>query len=469
MHVYRYQYKNYNRSHDKRKKQSRIFPLAVLIVAAAVILSGGLRLDMGELEYILEKEIVGFFLPQAVGQAQGTAELTIADRLFAYFFLLPEESGVSADYQTQVESDWSYEAILAREAADENYVDAATGEVIMTQEAAEQSSTSMPEGDAKEQTQGAAPETAEGQQTVQEAETQTAQQAETQTAQAAETQTAQAAQTQTAQAAETQTAQAALATEKVVVYPREKLNDFDYLIQNFYQVDSTTTINSSQLNADALLEKDLRLSHDASTPQILIYHTHSQEGYADSVPGDASTSVVGVGDYLTSLLTERYGFNVIHHKGEYDVGDRDHAYSKAGPGLEAVLAENPGVEVVIDLHRDGVAESTRLVTQVNGIQMAQVMFFNGLSRTTAMGDIDYLYNPYIADNLAISFQMQLKAAEYYPGFTRRIYLKGYRYNMHYCPKTLLIEVGAQTNTVSEAMNAMVPLADLLNKVLTAQR
>ncbi len=98
--------------------------------------------------------------------------------------------------------------------------------------------------------------------------------------------------------------------------------------------------------------------------------------------------------------------------------------------------------------------------------MAQVMFFNGLSRTTKTGNIDYLANPYIADNLAMSFQMQLKAAEYYPGFTRRIYLKGYRYNMHYCPKTLLVEVGAQTNTVQEAMNAMVPLADVLNKVLT---
>ena len=128
--------------------------------------------------------------------------------------------------------------------------------------------------------------------------------------------------------------------------------------------------------------------------------------------------MVGVGDYLTKLLTEQYGFNVIHHKGEYDVGDRDHAYSKAGPGLEAVLRKIR-VEVVIDLHRDGVAESTRLVTQVNGIQMAQVMFFNGLSRTTAMGDIDYLYNPYIADNLAISFQMQLKAA----GVLSGIYLK----------------------------------------------
>ena len=249
----------------------------------------------------------------------------------------------------------------------------------------------------------------------------------------------------------------------------ERLADHDFLLKNFYIIDENADISAVDLNAAGFLAEDMRISKVTEGPQILIYHTHSQEGYADSVPGDASTSVVGVGDYLTKLLTEQYGFNVIHHKGEYDVGDRDHAYSKAGPGLEAVLAENPGVEVVIDLHRDGVAESTRLVTQVNGIQMAQVMFFNGLSRTTAMGDIDYLYNPYIADNLAISFQMQLKAAEYYPGFTRRIYLKGYRYNMHYCPKTLLIEVGAQTNTVSEAMNAMVPLADLLNKVLTAQR
>ena len=190
-----------------------------------MILSGSVRLDPGELGFLLQEEIVGFFLPQACGQAQGTAELTIADRLLAHFFLLPEESGVSADYQTQVESDWSYEAILAREAADENYVDAATGEVIMTQEAAEQSSTSMREGETKEQTQGTVPEAAEGQQ----AEAQTAQ-AEAQMEQQAETQAAQAAETQTAQAAQIQTA---LATEKVVVYPREKLNDFDYLIQNF--------------------------------------------------------------------------------------------------------------------------------------------------------------------------------------------------------------------------------------------
>ena len=36
----------------------------------------------------------------------------------------------------------------------------------------------------------------------------------------------------------------------------EKLNDFDYLIQNFYTVDSTTTIDSSRLNAGTLLTKN---------------------------------------------------------------------------------------------------------------------------------------------------------------------------------------------------------------------
>ena len=97
--------------------------------------------------------------------------------------------------------------------------------------------------------------------------------------------------------------------------------------------------------------------------------------------------------------------------------------------------------------------------------MAKIMFFNGLSRTTAAGDIAYLKNPYISDNLAFSFQMQLAAAQYYPDLTRKIYLKGYRFNMHFCPRSMLVEVGAQTNTFEEAKNSMEPLADLLAKVL----
>ena len=89
---------------------------------------------------------------------------------------------------------------------------------------------------------------------------------------------------------------------------------------------------------------------------------------------------------------------------------------------------------MIDLHRDGVGNNTHLVTSIDGKKTGQIMFFNGLSRTKKNGDIAYLKNPYIQDNLAFSMQMQLAAAKKYPGFTRRIYLKSYRYNMHLMPK-----------------------------------
>ena len=249
----------------------------------------------------------------------------------------------------------------------------------------------------------------------------------------------------------------------------EKMSSFDYLIGNFYTVDSTTMIRPDELNGAELLSKNMKIDQSTEGPKILIYHTHSQEMFADSVEGDASTSIVGIGDYLTALLNDTYHIPTMHHTAVYDLIDgkldRSLAYDLAKPDLQKILDENPSIEVVIDLHRDGVNEGTHLVTEVNGKPTAQIMFFNGLSKTRANGEIDYLANPYIQDNLAFSLQMQVAANNEYPGFTRRIYLRGYRYNMHFKPKSLLVEAGAQTNTVEEMRNAMEVLADLLHTVL----
>lgn len=250
----------------------------------------------------------------------------------------------------------------------------------------------------------------------------------------------------------------------------EKLKDFDYLMGHFYTVDSSTSVDPEQLNAQTLLGKDLTIDQSGEGPKVLIYHTHSQEAFADSRKGEESDTIVGVGEYLAQLLNETYQIPTLHHKGVYDLIDgkldRSRAYELALPEVEKILKENPSIEVVIDLHRDGVGDSTHLVEEINGKPTAQIMFFNGMSRTKANGPIEYLKNPYIEDNLAFSLQMQL-AAQKYPGFTRRIYLKSYRYNMHVTPKTLLVEAGAQTNTVEEMRNAMEILAETLDTVLTS--
>lgn len=258
--------------------------------------------------------------------------------------------------------------------------------------------------------------------------------------------------------------------QPVTDIPLEKFQDFDFVMNSFYTVDKTTSMTKEQLDAPALVQMDMRMKTDNSQPQILIYHSHSQEEFIDSIPGDVSTTIVGVGEYLASLLRDTYGYQVIHVTDTFDIVDgkldRDKAYTYAQERVSAILEENPSVEVVIDLHRDGVPEGKRLVTNVNGKETAKIMFFNGLSRTKKNGDITYLPNPYIRENLAFSLQMMLETKKYYPDLARTIYLRGYRYNLHLRPKTLLVECGAQTNTVQEEMNAMEPLADVLNKVLT---
>ena len=204
------------------------------------------------------------------------------------------------------------------------------------------------------------------------------------------------------------------------------------------------------------------------TPKVLIYHTHSQEGFLDSVAGEDETTIVGVGEYLSKLLSQQYGLEVIHHVAYYDLESRDYAYSLAAKDLEKVLEEHPDIDVMIDLHRDAVKEGNRLVTQVDGKTMARFMFFNGMSYTGQRGNLTSLANPYIQENLAFSFQLKLMAEEYYPGLTRKTYIKGYRYNMHYRPRSLLIELGGQTNTLEEAMNSCDILACLIASVLLGE-
>lgn len=248
----------------------------------------------------------------------------------------------------------------------------------------------------------------------------------------------------------------------------EQLEDFSYLLANYYTVDAGTSADAQLLDADTLLGEDLTIEKKTDEPQILIYHTHSQETFIDSEEGNTEDSIVGMGEVLAQELRDTYGYQVIHDTGVYDlidgVLDRSAAYDYARQSIQQVLADNPMIEVVIDLHRDGV-EGQKFVTQIDGKPTSMVMFFNGISRDSNAQPLYWLENPYIQQNLAFSLQMQLAAQRLYPGFTRNIYLKAERFNLHLRPRSLLIEAGTQLNTVEEEKNAMRILAELLNCVL----
>ncbi|MDF2802946.1 MAG: putative rane protein [Anaerocolumna sp.] len=248
----------------------------------------------------------------------------------------------------------------------------------------------------------------------------------------------------------------------------EQLLDRNFLYRNFYIVDSATTLSDKLFNAKKLIGDDMTLKATTDKPQILVYHTHSQEEFADSRPGVEDDTVVGLGNVLVEHLENDYGYNVIHDKSQYDIMggalDRNLAYNYAGNGIQKILKKYPSIEVVIDIHRDGAAKR---VTKINGENTAQIMLFNGLSRNTK-GEIDYLKNTNLMDNLAFSLQLQLKGRELFPGLMYKNYLHAYRYNMHLRKKSILAEVGTDKNTIDEAKNSMKYLAVLLHEVLKGE-
>ena len=91
-----------------------------------------------------------------------------------------------------------------------------------------------------------------------------------------------------------------------------KLADFDYVMNQFFILDSNTETNAQQICGTRFLKEDLSIKQDPEVPQILIYHTHSQETFADSREGQVEDTIVGVGDHLAEPLEKTYGYRVLH-------------------------------------------------------------------------------------------------------------------------------------------------------------
>ncbi len=102
--------------------------------------------------------------------------------------------------------------------------------------------------------------------------------------------------------------------------------------------------------------------------------------------------------------------------------------------------------VQLDLHRDAIGdESTVYKTCAAGSGMAQVMLVCGTD--------EYLEHPLWRENLKLALAMQAAAVSANGALMRPIHLAPERYNQQYTTGSLIIEVGTNGNTLSEAIAA----------------
>ena len=243
------------------------------------------------------------------------------------------------------------------------------------------------------------------------------------------------------------------------VVTEHNLNNVYNIAYNDVQIRNQTSINLTQ----DMLVPDVQFNKQ----NIIIFHTHTSESYTPSekyqyvASGnyrtlDKNASVVGVGNELTSRLVSN-GFNVVHDSTFHDYPEYNGAYTRSLQTVQSILNNSPS-DIVIDLHRDAIADEKYAPSVMIGDEkVAQLMFVMGSNEGG-------LSHPNWLENLKIAIKIQAKANEMYPGLFRPILLSKYRYNEHVAKGACIIEVGATGNTLEECLGSMKYLAEVLNEV-----
>ena len=216
---------------------------------------------------------------------------------------------------------------------------------------------------------------------------------------------------------------------------------------------------SKQPDLQQLLESPLEWDLAGETPTVLILHTHTTESYT---PGEepyiASSAyrtleedhnMLRIGDAVAEILEEK-GIGVIHDRTLHDYPSYNGSYVHARQTISGYLAENPSIQLVLDLHRDAsgtASHQLRTEAMVEGSTSAQLMLVMGTNYDTW------------EENLALALKLHVQLERQCPGIMRPLSLRGQRFNQDLCRGALLVEVGAAGNTRQEALTAARALAE----------
>ncbi|QDR80957.1 stage II sporulation protein P [Sporomusa termitida] len=217
-------------------------------------------------------------------------------------------------------------------------------------------------------------------------------------------------------------------------------------LPNFPKFDTQTTISSDK-------------------PLVAIYHTHTAEAFLPNSgvthrPGGQRGDIVDVGVALAKQL-EKEGVTTIHNATIHDYPSFMKAYGPSEATAQKILAENPSIQMIFDIHRD--ADKRENVTAVfDGVPMAKITI------VVATGQQD-LPQPHWQQNHAFAKLIDARLNAKYPGICRGLQMVEWRYNQHLHPRALLIEVGSQESSKEEAVRSMEILGGVLAEILAENR
>ncbi len=232
------------------------------------------------------------------------------------------------------------------------------------------------------------------------------------------------------------------------------------------------TTETKTLDIRKVMSTPLGLEIDKSKPAVLIFHSHTSEGYElternfyaedyNARSNDENLNVVRVGTEIADYLT-KLGYTVIHDKTIHDDNYSD-SYPNSRKTVEKYLEEYPEIQIVLDIHRDSITldNGTRMrpVSTINGQKAAQLMIITGAEE----GKIEDF--PEWEHNLRFALELQRECETFYPGLMRPVLFSQRKYNMDLTRCSLLIEMGSEANTLEQACYSGRLLASALGSLM----
>lgn len=239
-----------------------------------------------------------------------------------------------------------------------------------------------------------------------------------------------------------------------------------------YSYNNVYMKNTSGININLATELKAKLGFKikkSSEPQVLIVHTHATECYMNEkrdyyTSTDAarttnnSKNVTHIGEIVAAKL-KNAGIGVLHDKTQHDHPVYTGSYSRAEVTIKEYLKKYPSIKIVLDIHRDSISsgESDRIrpVAEINGKRAAQVMLCMGSQSGTVKNHPNWREN----FRLAAKFQQTMEVM--YPGLARPMVLASKLYNQNLTTGSLLLEVGTDSNLLSEAEYSASLVGDAL--------
>lgn len=199
-------------------------------------------------------------------------------------------------------------------------------------------------------------------------------------------------------------------------------------------------------------------------PTVYIYNTHQSEAYqGNALEGYNIKPGVMMAAYILQekLAVQKIKADVMEDNITDYLNLNNMKYSKSYEAsrkfLTDALNKYKDYKLIIDLHRDALPKEKSTII-INNKSCAKISFVIGED-----------YENY-ETNLQVANKINDKIKEKYPSLTRGVLTKGGEasngvYNQDLNPNIILIEIGAQENTIDEVLNTIELLAPIIGEYI----